>query len=545
MEGIDLNTEELEEIRPLLSEESYTNINDEIKRLEEEPPPLKGCGVYNHQYIPVNEEEFKQQNRILRERLDWLRTRHSLKEILNQFVMRENRKLDKENSELREKNLEVTNELKRAQNQIHSLIGVKKSGGQKAKNNDSEEGGKCEPDSTVKKKRGAPIGHIGRTRPIPVKVDAVTEIIPPDICPHCGDSHIVISSDYVSKYIEDIVPIVKRTVEKRYLRGRCSCCDRSVIAGEALDGPPVSIGSNLITLLTIMRERMGVTYRKLSAFSSETLQVPLSPTGVMDIINRVCTKFEPIYRGIEVALRMQSVLFADETGWRMDGARWYHWCFCNRFLVYFHADASRGSKVPKAILGADYEGIVHADFYAGYNFLKKLQRCLVHLQGDIKDEIEIVPDDKSLIRLKSGIKEIIEKGTEVKRLPESEHKNVKRKQIDDSLQQLTQLTSENKKTKNLIKRIIRHRDDLLRFIDNPDVEFSNNRAERMIRLIVLARKVSFGNRTPQGAFYYSVLVSVMETCRLRKKNLTQFIQHVYHANNEEIKRITRELLDTS
>lgn len=290
---------------------------------------------------------------------------------------------------------------------------------------------------------------------------------------------------------------------------------------------------------------MGVAYRKLSAFSSETLQIPLSPTGVMDIINRVCTKFEPIYRGIEIALRMQSVLFADETGWRMDGARWNLWCFCNRFLVYFHPDASRGSKVPKAILGVDYSGIVHADFYAAYNFLSRLQRCLVHLQGDIKDELEIVPDDNSLIQLKSGFKEIIEKGTEVKSLPTSEQKNIKRKQLDDILQRLTQLTSDNKKTKNLIKRIIRHQDDLLRFIDNPDVEFSNNRAERMIRLFVLARKVSFGNRTPQGALNYAVLVSVIETCRLRKKNLTQFIQHVYHANNKEIKRITRELLDTS
>jgi transposase len=543
MKEIDLNTEELEEIRSLLSKESYTNIKNEIKRLEEEPPSLKGSGVYNHQYNPVNEEELKQQNRIFRDRLDWLRTRHILKEIQNQFLMRENRKFDKEDRELREENQELRNELKRAHSQLHSLMGIKKTG--RKNDNDSGESGKCEPELTAKKKRGAPIGHIGRTRPIPEKVDEVKEILPPDTCPHCGNSHIIIGSNYVSKYIEDIVPIVKRTVEKRYLKGRCSCCEHSVIAAEALEGPPVSIGPNLITLLTIMRERMGVAYRKLSAFSSETLQIPLSPTGVMDIINRVCTKFEPIYRGIEIALRMQSVLFADETGWRMDGARWNLWCFCNRFLVYFHPDASRGSKVPKAILGVDYSGIVHADFYAAYNFLSRLQRCLVHLQGDIKDELEIVPDDNSLIQLKSGFKEIIEKGTEVKSLPTSEQKNIKRKQLDDILQRLTQLTSDNKKTKNLIKRIIRHQDDLLRFIDNPDVEFSNNRAERMIRLFVLARKVSFGNRTPQGALNYAVLVSVIETCRLRKKNLTQFIQHVYHANNKEIKRITRELLDTS
>jgi transposase len=543
MEEIDLNTEELEEVSSLLSRESYTNIKNEIKRLEEEPPSLKGSGVYNHQYNPVNEEELKQQNRIFRDRLDWLRTRHILKEIQNQFLMRENCKFDKEVRKLSEENQELKNELKRARNQLHSLMGIKKTG--RKNDNDSEESNESEQKGVKNRKRGAPIGHIGRTRPIPVKVDEIKEILPPDICPHCGNTHIIIGTDYVSKYIEDIIPIVKRIVEKRYLKGSCSCCNHFVIAPGAIEGPPVSIGPNLITLLTIMRERMGVTYRKLSVFSSETLQIPLSPTGVMDIINRVCVKLEPIYKGIEIALRIQAVLFADETGWRMDGARWYLWCFCNRFLVYFHPDPSRGSKVPKAILGTDYPGILHADFYAAYNFLAKLQRCLVHLQGDINDELEIVPDDNSLIQLKSGIKEIIEEGVEVKSLPESDRKNVKRKEIDDTLKQLTLLTSDNKKTKNLIKRIIRHQDDLLRFIDNPDVEFSNNRAERMIRLFVLARKVSFGNRTPQGALNYAVLVSVMETCRLRKKNLTQFIKHVYHANYEEIKRITRELLDTS
>jgi transposase len=540
MEEIDLNTEELEEIRPLLSEESYANIKNEIKRLEEEPPSLKGSGVYNHQYNPVNKEELKEQNRILKDRLDWLRTRHALREIQNQFLMRDNRELKKENSRLREENQELRNELKRAHGQLHSLIGIKK---RRRKNeNESVE---SEQEIEKNRKRGAPKGHTGRTRLIPEKVDEVKEILPPDTCPNCGNSHILIGSDYISKYVEDIAPIVKRTVEKRYLKGRCTCCEQSVVAGEALVGPPVSIGSNLTTLLTIMRERMGVAYRKLSAFSSETLQISLSPPGVMYIINRVSVKFEPIYKGIEIALRTQNVLFADETGWRMDGARWYLWCFCNRFMVYLHPDPSRGSKVPKAILGVDFQGFVHADFYGAYNFLKYLQRCLVHLQGDINDEIEIVPDDKSLIRLKSGMKEIIEEGEKVKRLPESDRKNIKRKQIDDTLEGLTQLTSDNKKTKNLIKRIIRHQDDLLRFIDNPDVEFSNNRAERMIRQCVLARKISFGNRTPQGAHYYAVLVSVIETCRLRKKNLNQFIQRVYHANNEEIKKITRELLDTS
>ena len=71
--------------------------------------------------------------------------------------------------------------------------------------------------------------------------------------------------------------------------------------------------------------------------------------------------------------------------------------------------------MPKAILGKNYSGILHADFYAAYNFIKRTQRCLIHLQRDIKNELEIVPKEKSLIQLKDGIKEIIEEGNKIKK----------------------------------------------------------------------------------------------------------------------------------
>ncbi len=152
------------------------------------------------------------------------------------------------------------------------------------------------------------------------------------------------------------------------MKGTCAHCNSEVVSPDATNGPPVSIGDNMIALLSVMREQMGVSLRKLSQFCTETLHVSLSPSGVLGIVNRVSQKLEPIYRGIEVSLRTQSVLHGDETGWPMDGKRWYMWCFCNRYIVYFHPDPSRGSKVPKAIIGENYMGVMHVDFYAAYNF---------------------------------------------------------------------------------------------------------------------------------------------------------------------------------
>jgi len=62
---------------------------------------------------------------------------------------------------------------------------------------------------------------------------------------------------------------------------------------------------------------------------------------------------------------------------------------------------------------------------------------------------------------------------------------------------------------------------------------------------VIFRKVSFGNRTEKGAYFYAILASVVETYRLKKKNINQLLKRVLLTADNELTRITRELLNTS
>jgi len=83
------------------------------------------------------------------------------------------------------------------------------------------------------------------------------------------------------------------------MQGACARCGETVVDSRALNGPPVSIGPNLTAILTMMRQQMGVSYRKLSRFSHEACQIPLTPSGVLGIINRVSEAMTPVYRGLE------------------------------------------------------------------------------------------------------------------------------------------------------------------------------------------------------------------------------------------------------
>ena len=55
--------------------------------------------------------------------------------------------------------------------------------------------------------------------------------------------------------------------------------------------------------------------------------------------------------------------------------------------------------------------------------------------------------------------------------------------------------SENKDIQRIKKRIIKHNNELLTFLDHPEVEPTNNRAERGLRPSVIMRKIMFGNRS--------------------------------------------------
>ena len=68
-----------------------------------------------------------------------------------------------------------------------------------------------------------------------------------------------------------------------------------------------------------------------------------------------------------------------------------------------------------------------------------------------------------------------------------------------------------------------HREDLFRFVDNPQIDSTNNLAERGIRTGVVIRKISGGSRSENGAEITGRLLSVLQTAKLQSDNPLGFI----------------------
>ena len=74
---------------------------------------------------------------------------------------------------------------------------------------------------------------------------------------------------------------------------------------------------------------------------------------------------------------------------------------------------------------------------------------------------------------------------------------------------------------NLLLRLSTRKHDVLRFLADPSVPFTNNLAEQDGRMMKLRQKISGGFRSEGGATDFAVIRSVLSTARKQGRNMLQ------------------------
>jgi transposase len=539
-----LDEETLPPLERLLPDEVYQALQEEVKRQRAAVPPASGLGIEHLNTIPANYEDALKKATILMDRtLRWRRLCF-VYEVAERQARQRYLVIEKRNAELERRHREDQQTIRRLLLRLKSLLKFPVT--PLEEDADPEADSPESPIRPTPRKRGAPVGHTGVTRRVPVHVDIEETIPAPTVCPDCGHTHLAGLETVDNRYIEDIPPVLRVVTHRKYRQAFCPHCHSVVHHPEALHGPPVQTGPRLAAHLAQLRTRLGVTYRKLAVYSTELLGIPLTASGALGILNRMADRLEPIYDGLAHALTVQRTLHGDETGWKMDGQRWQMWCFCNASLAFFHADKSRGSKVVRGLLGKDFAGLLHCDFYAAYNDFPNLQRCLIHFARDVHDERLVTPKDVFLDVLHDKTQLIMGSANALRAdtLSPATAKTLQR-DMHQALETMTALDPPESRARTLVKRLRKHRDSLLSFLTVPGAEFHNNRAERQLRPIVIFRKLSFGNRTEVGAHRFAAMASVIETARLNKHNIPEFLLRLRLAQPTDFAPLAAQLLNSS
>ncbi len=378
------------------------------------------------------------------------------------------------------------------------------------------------------KKKGAPVGHQGKGRKRPERIDQYIDIWPTE-CDKCGDHNIkVYSSSFEEHIIQDIqIRIINTSYRLHY--GYCAKCKKTIYPKKAEAIIPNSrIGVNARAVSGYFRY-IGIPYRKTKKIFENIFGLELTHPSLLNFNTKMAKNGEPLYRQIKDMIRHSHWTCADETGWPLNGDNWQLWDFINKEAALYRIEKSRGADVVKDTLGEKYGGFLISDFYSSYNSIEAVgkQKCICHLLDETKkiEEKNKFPEGSQEALFCQNLKSILKEALDVwnrfhagKKTEEDlkELRNFK----DITAQKITNILlypSENEDIQRLKKRIIKHNNELLTFLEHPEVEPTNNRAERGFRSSIIMRKITFGNRTKAGAKNHSIIMSIVQTGILNGK----------------------------
>jgi transposase len=260
--------------------------------------------------------------------------------------------------------------------------------------------------------------------------------------------------------------------------------------------------------------------RKSCAVLRELFQLRLSPGGLTQALERMAGKLEPAYQNLMAQLRAGPCVHSDETSWWVGGPGYWLWVFASKGITAYQVAKGRGRSIVAAALGEHFEGVLVSDCLATYDDVNpRQQKCYSHHLKAIKQAGE----DQPSVWLEE-VRWLLQSAMTLKHQSlEPAEKARHRAELEARAGQLLAAPRPTNLEEKVRRRLEKQKDHLFTFLDVEEVEATNNLAERQLRPAVIARKVSCGNKTPQGAHTWEILASLSATCVQRAVSFAQLV----------------------
>src|SRR4030067_3652005 len=388
---------------------------------------------------------------------------------------------------------------------------------------------KTEKNNDEKKRGGGKLGHKGNGRSSveAEQADRVEEIKAGCSCPKCNSADLELLDRRNRTVIDFEIKRVK--VVYQLERKRCKTCG-TVLQGKAPGLFPKNLyGNNLLAHIAVEHYVNGIRLGHLER------QTGVNIGSLIKAMHQLGHILKDVPDKLIADYRQTLVKHADETGWRKDGQNGYCWLFGAKDIAIFRF-RSRAGKNGREIFGLEQlPGVLVVDRYKGYNRVPcNIQYCYAHLLRDVQDLENKFPDNEEIKRFVRTTTPLLAEAMNLRSLPISDEEFYQR--VAKTKEEIIKVMNSEANHLGIqnIQNIFRensHR--LYHWADNRDVPAENNFAERELRPLVMARKVSFGSHSEAGAKTRDTLMTVLKTLKLRTKNnsdtvaaFTSFLNHL-------------------
>jgi transposase len=358
------------------------------------------------------------------------------------------------------------------------------------------------------------------------------------------------ATGYRKRQVFDIPqPQPVAVTEHRAHRCRCPHCGRHTEAAFP-DGVTAAAqyGANMAGLVVYLQYGQFIPEDRVVELLREVFGAEVAAATVAAMGQRKADAWSKLAGHIGEQVKQAAVKHLDETGLRIAGKlQWLH-VAATLLLTFYRASSKRSAML------AGVCGIVVHDFWRPHFTMEWVTHalCNAHHLRELKALIEIEQEPWALAMFR-----FLRQACHTANLARQRHQPLQPALLDRLAARYDRILAHGfafhegqpplatppgklrgqprrRAGHNLLRRLRDHKDDALRCLANPAVPFTNNQAERDIRMMKLKQKISGCFCTETGANTFATIRTVLSTARKQGWNvldtLTQpteiLVQHI-------------------
>jgi transposase len=317
---------------------------------------------------------------------------------------------------------------------------------------------------------------------------------------------------------------------------RCPVCEKTFRANFPEDvTAPVQYGPVVRSTAIYLHQYQLVPEDRLEELMKDCFNASVSAASIMPWIHQRGRVLESFMTTVKDRLEAAGIVHLDETGIRISGhsSMWLH-VVGNEKLTWYRVGKRGDVEAIKGLQGK----VVHDNYQPYYKHLPGHTHCLCNAHHEreliaVRD-IDKEPWANTLLRLlRLGLRK---KNQNQGRVPEEW--NVRFQSVYDRVLSKAIAWHEfypppkfnsraKRKGHNLALRLKERKADVLRYLTDPDVPYTNNQAERDIRMMKTKQKISGGFRSMAGASTFATVRSFISTAKKQAWNILDALRYPF------------------
>jgi hypothetical protein len=282
------------------------------------------------------------------------------------------------------------------------------------------------------------------------------------------------------------------------------------------------VGPGLAALIVCLAYRMRLSRARTQEFLSDWLGLAISVGTIHATLHESGAAVLPVEDELVEAVQNSGLLHVDETSWRELNTLLWLWVFCGQGVIVYWI-AGRGSELLINVLGSAFQGWLMSDGWQVYRYYLKRLRCWAHLirkAEGLKDSLDITArlfGEQTLLLLNTLIKAVY---TARQRPPDQALPITYQGALSDyrCACEAMSVSATHTKARALAREMLNDWDAIFQVLAHPHLPLTNNEAEQALRHWVILRSICHGTRTEDGTRILAILISVIETCRVRQQS---------------------------